>query len=93
MYPDNTDLGLKGTTIDSKKPEYGPGTIYAGVPYSLGFELVGQSYSNFLTFPAPYQYFLLEPDMYYTAWANFQYFQIVNAGHFGYVLNGTYHLK
>ena len=31
-----------------KKLEYGPGAIYAGVRSSLGFEVGGQSYSNFL---------------------------------------------
>ena len=34
--------------VDSKKLELGPGTIYAGVPSSLGFGDGGQSSSNFL---------------------------------------------
>ena len=34
-------------TVDSKKLEYGPGTMFAGFP-SLGFGLGGLSYSNFL---------------------------------------------
>ena len=32
--------------VDSKKLEYGPGTLYAGASSSLGFEVGGQSYSN-----------------------------------------------
>ena len=35
-------------TVVSKKLEYGPGTIYAGVPSSLCFAVGGQSYSSFL---------------------------------------------
>ena len=34
--------------VDSKELEYGPGTIYAGCPSSLGFGVGGPSYSNFL---------------------------------------------
>ena len=34
--------------VGSKKFEYGPGTIFAGFPSSLGFGVGGQSYSNFL---------------------------------------------
>ena len=34
--------------VDSKKMEYGPGTMYAAFPSSLGFRVAGQSYSNFL---------------------------------------------
>ena len=38
--------------VDSKKLEYGPGTIYAMLldPSSLGFGVGGQSYSNLLAF-------------------------------------------
>ena len=36
--------------VDSNKLEYGPGTIYAGCPSSLGFGVAGQTYSNFLAF-------------------------------------------
>ena len=35
-------------TVDSKKLEYGPGTIYAGFPFFQAFGVEGQSYSNFL---------------------------------------------
>ena len=38
---------LSRRTVDSKKLEYGPGTIYAGFPSSLGFGVGGQSYSKF----------------------------------------------
>ena len=38
------DKGLSPDfTVDSKKLEYGPGTIYAGVPSSLGFVVGGWS--------------------------------------------------
>ena len=42
--------GRPSFTVDSKQLEYGPGTICAGFPSSLGFGVWGQSYSNFLTF-------------------------------------------
>ena len=35
-------------TVDSKMLEYGPGTIYAGFPFSLGFGVGRQSYCNLL---------------------------------------------
>ena len=38
-------------TLDSKKLEYGPGTIYGGVPCFLSFGIGGQSYANFLASP------------------------------------------
>ena len=41
-------VGVSIIAVDSKKLEYGPGTIYAGVPSSLGFGVGGQQYSNFL---------------------------------------------
>ena len=34
--------------VDSNKLVYHPGTIYDGLSSSLGFGVVGQSYSNFL---------------------------------------------
>ena len=34
-------------TVDSKKLEYGPGSIYAGVPAFQAFGNGGQAYSNF----------------------------------------------
>ena len=40
-------LGILLSTLDSKRLEYGPGTIHGGFP-SLGFGAGGQSYSNFL---------------------------------------------
>ena len=42
--------GPKGSPypVDSKKLEYGPGTIFVGFPSSLRFGLGGQLYSNFL---------------------------------------------
>ena len=45
---DNTSITIAATTVVSVKLEYGPGTIQAGFPSSLGFEVGGQSYSNFL---------------------------------------------
>ena len=38
------------TKADSKKMEYGPGTVYAVCPSSHAFGVGGQSYSNFLAF-------------------------------------------
>ena len=35
----------KGLAEDSKRLEYGPGTIYTGVPSSLSFGVGGQFYS------------------------------------------------
>ena len=35
-------------TAGSKNLEYGPGTIYAGVPFTLSFGVGGQAYSKFL---------------------------------------------
>ena len=46
-YPPHFEVYLR-YTVDSKKLEYGPGTIYVGCASSRGFEVGGQSYSNFL---------------------------------------------
>ena len=46
--PSNVFFGSETDTVNSKKLEYGPGTICAGYPSSLGFEVGGQSHSNFL---------------------------------------------
>ena len=43
-----TERERERESVDSKKLEYGPVTIYAGFPSSLGFGVGGQSYSNFL---------------------------------------------
>ena len=49
MGVDITDIQIRPYMgVDSKKLEYGSGTIYAGVPSSLGFGVRGLSYSNFL---------------------------------------------
>ena len=42
-----TSLSQKESTVDSKKLDYESGTICAGFPSCLGFELGGRSYSNF----------------------------------------------
>ena len=44
----NIDMDTELDAVDSKKLEYGPGTICAGFPSSLGFGLGGQSCSDFL---------------------------------------------
>ena len=41
----NVDVDID-MAVDSKKLQHGPGTIYAGVPFSLGVE----SYSKFQGF-------------------------------------------
>ena len=43
-----TTLLLFTATVDSKKLENGPETVYAGFPSSLGFGFAGPSYSSFL---------------------------------------------
>ena len=44
---------IAGPTVDSKKLEYEPGAIYAGVPSSQAFGVAAQSYPNFLASVVP----------------------------------------
>ena len=50
----NSHNSPAGCTIDSKKLEYRPRTIYAGFAFCLGFGVGGQSYSNFLASTVAY---------------------------------------